>query len=556
MNLKKLLFYGILGLVFTSCSQQKRPKLVVGIVVDQMRYDYLARFSKKFGADGFKKILKNGYSLQNAHYNYMPTVTAAGHAAIFTGTTPEYHGIISNSWYDKFAKKRIYCVDDVRYPSMGGKSKKGKSPYRMQVTTIMDQLRLAQNGHGKTIGISLKDRSAILTAGHMATAAYWFEAGKVGNFVSSAFYFQMKNELPSWVTKFNKKRKVDTYLNTTWNTFYNIKTYTESRQDNNPYEALFQGEEKPVFPHSLKEYAKRGDYEIIKHTPFGNDLLLDFAKATILGEKLGKTNDMDFLSISFSSTDIVGHQFGPYSKEIEDTYIRLDKNLADLISFLDKKIGKNSYTLFLTADHAVAPVPAFLSDAKIPAGYVFIKNLKTAIQKAVLEKFGSENLIENISNFQIFLNKEEVKKLKRSSKEIQDFLVELLLNKHDSEFRKIHRAIGAYDMSTHEFKNGLLGAMQRGYHPKFSGDVLFAYAPNFFETIREAAAVEKGTTHGTSYNYDTHVPILFYGFGIKKGITKKRYEITDIVPTLSNLLQISLPSAANGKIISEALKNE
>ena len=552
MYSKSFLLYAILGVSLFGCSQ-KKPKLVVGITVDQMRYDYLTRFSEKFKNNGFKKLINEGHHLQNVHYNYMPTYTAVGHASIFTGTTPEYHGIIGNSWYDKFEKEFIYCVNDDRYHTLGGKSKQGKSPHRMHVSSIMDQLRLAQNLKGKTIGISIKDRSAILPAGHMATAAYWFEGKALGNFVSSNFYFPLENRLPQWVQNFNRAKKASSYLSKSWETLYPIATYTESRADNNPYEELFKGEEKPVFPHNFKN---NEDYDRIKSTPFGNDLLLDFAKATITGEKLGTTNYTDFLSISFSSTDYVGHMYGPYSKEIEDTYIRLDKNIADLIVFLDEKVGRNNYTLFLTADHAVVPVPSFLASLKIPAGYIHRKDLRRWLEKKVTEKFGTSDLIENISNFQIFLNREKIKKLGIGFRKVQDFLVDMLLNIEDKNLGKIHSAISAYSLRNNEFRHGIFGAMQRGYHSRFSGDVLFAYAPNFFETSKEAAAMEQGTTHGTAYNYDTHVPVLFYGLGIKKGTTKKRYNITDVAPTIGNLLQISLPSGCSGRIISEALKDE
>jgi hypothetical protein len=278
--------------------KQQKSKLVVGIVIDQMRYDYLTRFTDKYGEDGFKRILKGGFSLENAHYNFIPTYTAVGHASIFTGATPSNHGIISNNWYDKYLKKTIYCVDDANYKTIGNDGDGGqKSPYRMLTTTITDQLHLAQNMKGKTIGIAIKDRSAILPAGHTANAAYWFDGGKEGTWISSSFYM---DELPEWVHTFNTSGKADAYLSKPWETLYDIATYTESIDDDNNFEALFKGEEKPVFPHKIpKLRSKNNNYSILKAIPAGNSITADFAKAAIIGENLGKSDATDFLTVSF-----------------------------------------------------------------------------------------------------------------------------------------------------------------------------------------------------------------------------------------------------------------
>ncbi len=422
--MKKVLLFFVTILFYTSSLAQtvavkqleftktvidmQRPKLVVGIVVDQMRYDYLTRFYNKYGNDGFKRLLNGGFNCENAHYNYIPTYTAVGHASIYTGTTPEYHGIIGNNWYQKYEKKYIYCVDDGDFISIGAEDGGRKSPRRMVSTTIGDELKMAQNKKGKVIGLSIKDRSAILPAGHAADGSYWFQGKDEGKFITSSYYM---DNLPKWVQDFNKNGKAKEYVNTTWNTLYDIETYTESIEDNNKFEGLFKGKETPTFPYNLKKLKKdNGNYDIIKAVPYGNTIVKDFAEAAIIGENLGQTENLtDFLAISFSSTDYVGHQFGVDSKEIQDSYLRLDKDLADFFNFLDEKVGKDNYTLFLTADHAAVQVPSYLQTLKIPSGYFDNSDFKNKANAFLEDQYKSDDLIENVSNFQIFLNKEKVK---------------------------------------------------------------------------------------------------------------------------------------------------
>ncbi len=533
-------------LVFTSCNSEKKtekkPKLVVGIVIDQMRYDYLTRFADKYGEDGFKRILKNGFSLENAHYNYIPTYTAVGHTSIYTGTTPDNHGIIGNNWYDKFAKKWIYCVDDSTYTSVGSEKGGKKSPYRMQTTTITDQLRLAQNMNGKTISIAIKDRSAVLPGGHTANGAFWFEGNTQGKWITSSFYM---NSLPTWASDFNSSEKVDEYLSKPWNTLYDINTYTESMEDDNAFETKFKGKDKPVFPYdipSLKE--KNGNYDMIKTTPAGNSFTTDFVKAAIIGENLGQSEYTDFLAISYSTPDYIGHQFGVASKEVQDNYLRLDRDLASLFSFLDTKVGKGNYTLFLTADHAVVQVPSYLQSQKIPAHYISSRKLKSYVNSITLKHFKSDKLVESISNFQVFLNKENIASLKLDANTVAQKIVDEVIN-----FDKIYKAVTARTMQTTHFTSGILQKLQQGYNQKFSGDVLLIPLPSTL-----SSSYRTGTSHGSGYNYDTHVPIIFYGNGVKPGVSKKAYTVTDIAPTIANLLQIEFPNGTTGQIVDEALK--
>ncbi len=542
---KYLIFVLIISSLVRLNAQQKetldRPKLMVGIIVDQMRYDYLTKFYNKYGNNGFKKLMHEGFNVENGHFNYIPTYTAVGHTSVYTGTTPSIHGIIGNHWYDKFEKKSIYCVDDKNYQTVGASEGGEKSPYRLQTTTVTDELRLAQNMQGKTISISIKDRSAILPGGHTANTAYWFEGASHGKFITSTFY---EKELPKWAQKFNNSKIAKSYLNKKWETLYKINTYTESIADDNEFEAPFKGMDKPVFPYNLNKLSKEnGGFSILKSTPFGNSILVDFAKAAIKGEELGKGKFTDFLAISFSSTDYVGHRFGVDSKEVEDTYLRLDKDIAALLQYLDAEVGKNEYTLFLTADHAAVQVPAYLQSQKIPGKYLESKDFAQYVDQKLQERYGAKGLVENISNFQIFLNKEKLNELKLDANNVSEFLVDEIIN-----YDGILKVVSAKTMQNTNFTKGILSNLQNGYNQKFSGDVLIVPNP---VTISYS---KTGSTHGSGFSYDTHVPILFYGKGIKTGASKSYYRIIDIAPTVANLLQIEFPNGNIGSIIKEALE--
>ena len=547
--MKRAIFYFFTSiLLFSNCKFSeipvKKPKLVIGIVIDQMRYDYLTRFADRYGEGGFNRILKNGFSLENAHYNFIPTYTAVGHASIYAGTSPSNHGVISNNWYDKVLKKSIYCVDDANYKTVGNDGLIGKkSPHRLYTTTVADQLQLAQNMQGKTIGIAIKDRSAILPVGHTASAAYWYDAGNKNQWITSSFYME---ELPDWVKEFNGNNKADDYLNQTWETLYDIKTYTQSRADDNVYENNLNGQVKSVFPKDLKKLREQNDnFSLIKTIPAGNTYTVDFAKAVIKGEQLGKSEFTDFLAVSFSSTDYVGHRYGVASVEIEDTYLRLDKDLAHFFNFLDTEVGKENYTLFLTADHAAVHVPSYLQSLKIPAHYISTKKLKKFLSDITQKYFNSKELIENVSNYQIFLDQEKIEALGFNKNTVAQRLADEVLS-----FDKIYKAVTARTLQTTNFTEGIMHALQQGYNPKFSGDVLMIPYPATLNYSR------KGTSHGSGYSYDTHVPVIFYGNGIKKGASKKTYKIIDIAPTISNLMKIEAPNGTSGEIIEEVLKKD
>ncbi len=545
--MKKILFFSLLILSVIRVNAQNdakldRPKLVIGIVVDQMRYDYLTRFYDKYSDDGFKRLIKDGFSCENAHLNYMPTHTAVGHATVYTGTTPDNHGIIGNNWYDKSLNKSIYCVDDFNQKAVGTKKEgEQKSPYRMLTTTITDELRLSQNMHGKTISISIKDRAAVLSGGHTSNGSYWFIGKNEGKFITSTYYM---DKLPKWVKDFNDLELPKKYVKQKWETLYPIETYTESIVDNNIYEGAFKGEKSPTFPHDLTKLRKKNNnFDLVKSTPFGNEIIVEFAKAAIKDENLGKGDYTDFLAMSFSSTDYIGHQFGVDSKEVEDTYLRLDKEIAAFLKFLDNNIGKNNYTLFLTADHGAYQVPAYLMSQKIPGGKLKSDDFKSFLGKISNKYFNSDKIIENFSNYQIFLNKDEILKLDLDKNDVAQILADEIIN-----YDGVLKVVTARTLQNTNFTSGVLEKLQNGYNQKLSGDVFIVTNPV------NITYSDTGSSHGSGYSFDTHVPVIFFGKGIKKGNTKRLVPIIDIAPTIANLLQIENPSGTTGKIIEKALK--
>jgi predicted AlkP superfamily pyrophosphatase or phosphodiesterase len=512
----------------------ERPKLVVGIVIDQMRYDYLTRFYNRFGEGGFKRMMNEGFNCKNNHFNYIPTYTGPGHASIYTGTTPKYHGVISNSWFDKDIEKSVYCAEDTSVQSLGTLGNTGQmSPHRMKTTTFADENRLFTQMQGKTIGIAIKDRGAILPAGHSANAAYWFQGKEEGNWISSSFYM---DELPKWVRQFNKKHSVESYLKE-WNTLYDIATYTESGPDLNDFEGGFNGKETATFPYDLKKLQKdNGGYDILKGTAYGNSLTADFAVEAIKSEALGTDDYTDILTVSFSSPDYVGHNFGVNSKEVQDTYLRLDLDLERLFKSLDELVGKGEYTVFLTADHAAVNVPSYLQSVKIPAGYFNSREFSMKVNSFVTSTFGASDLIKSISNNQIFLNRKKIKELDLDLDDVQVSIVNEII-----DYKFIDKAYTATTLSSTSFPVGIEQLVQNGFNQKRSGDVVYIFDPAVI------AYSKTGSTHGSAFEYDTHVPLLFFGKGIKHGSTLKKTEVVDIAPTVSALLSISYPNGNQGQ---------
>lgn len=527
--------------------QNTKTKLVVGIVVDQMRYDYLTRFQDRYGEGGFMRMINNGFNCKNNHFDYIPTKTGPGHASIFTGTTPRYHGIIGNDWYDKKTNKNVNCVQDDSVEPVGTESRDGKkSPKHMLNTTFADENRLFTQMRGKTIGISIKHRGAILPAGHTANAAYWFdyEHGGLGNWITSSYYMK---DLPQWVKDFNESNEAEKYFKT-WNTLYDISSYTESGPDLNTFERIFKGKKTATFPYNLDELKKEnGNFKIIAESPYGNSLTTDFALKAIDAEELGKDEITDVLTVSYSSTDKVGHDFGPNSVEVEDVYLRLDLELERLFKALDEKVGVNEYVVFLTGDHAAPNVPSYLKTNKIPSGLFDEKKMRKELNDYIFDKYKISNLILSRINNQLFLDHQKIEKAQLNLQSVKEDIARKLLDYKLIDKVFITSAINQF-IGPEGYVENLL---RNGHHQKRSGDILFVYEPAVF---KDTPWNRTGTDHHSGQNYDTHVPLLFFGNGIKQGETLKRTSITDIAPTISSLLGISLPNGSIGQPIQQVFK--
>jgi predicted AlkP superfamily pyrophosphatase or phosphodiesterase len=518
-----------------------RPKLVIGIVVDQMRWDYLYRYYNRYGNDGFKRLLNEGFTCENVMINYLPSFTAVGHSCIFTGSVPALNGITGNDWIEQLSGQHLYCTGDSTVQSIGAASAEdGKmSPRNLLSSTVTDELRVATNYQSKVIGISLKDRAAILPAGHTANAAYWLDDAS-GHFITSSYYMQ---ELPDWVSQFNSSNAIVKLIENGWNTLYPVNSYTQSETDDQAYEGKFPGESSSTFPHKINE-AYQKNKGIFRPTPFGNTLTLHFAESAVTGYQLGLGQATDFLTINCASTDYVGHMFGPNSIEIEDTYLRLDKDLADFFHFLDSKVGKGQYTVFLTADHGAAQSIGYMKKHELPADFWYTKPLVDSLNNILAQKFNTEKLVRSIMNYQVNLDLKKISGLHLDFDAIKKTVVDYLEQQPEIAF-----AVDVSKIGEAPVPEPLKTMITNGYDFKRSGSIEIILNSGWFEGYSKI-----GTTHGTWNPYDTHIPLIFMGWGIKHGSSNRVFQMTDIAPTIASMLHIQMPSACIGSPIEEVLR--
>ena len=516
----------------------ERPKLVVGIVIDQMRWDYLYRYYERYANNGgFKRLLNEGFSCENTFIPYTPTVTACGHSCIYTGSVPAINGITGNLWWDREQMRTVYCTEDGSVNTVGSSSLLGKmSPRNLLVSTICDELRLATNFRSKVVGIAIKDRGGILPAGHSANAAYWYD-NTTGDWITSTFYM---NDLPKWVNDFNKNKWVDKYFGQGWSLLYDINSYAQSTADDKIYEGKPFGDK---FPYDLKRFIGK-NYGLLPAIPAGNTLTAEFAKAAITGERLGDDNVTDFLAISFSTPDYIGHTFGPNSIEAEDGFLRLDKELGALLNFLDTKVGKDQYTVFLSADHGVAQVPEFMQENKLPADRVFLATMTTNLNKNLKEIYNLDGIIVSNENYQLHLNHPRLD----SAKLNKTGIIEWIVNRVSKE-PGIARCFSLQDLNSVPLPAQIREMINNGYYPRRAGDIQLILFPHFIDGYSRT-----GTTHGLWNPYDAHIPLLWYGWGIKKGKTNRETYMTDIAPTIAALLHVQMPGGSVGKVIEEVKK--
>lgn len=540
-----LLIVLLFCITYTYSQPVPRPKIVIGIVMDQMRWDYLYRYYDKYSQGGFKRLMREGFNCNNAYINYLPSYTAPGHATIYTGTTPAHHGIVSNDWIMLPDGSNMYCVQDDSVFTIGtdnplAASSGKKSPKNVLSTTISDELKLHFNFRNKSFGVSLKDRGAIIPAGHTADGAFWLDRVS-GYMISSSFYYK---ELPKWVSNFNQKKYADSFLKTEWTTLYPISTYTQSTSDSNHYEGKHSFETSATFPHDFSPSLEK-DYSKMPYTPYGNTLVRLFAEELIINENLGKGAHTDFLAISFSATDYIGHLYGTNSIEVEDMYYRLDKEMDLFLTFLDKQFGKNNYLLFLTADHGGAHNAQFLIENKIPAGFFEEKNAEKNLRTAFLHHNLNDSILIKVMNDQVYLNMQLLKNSGKEYDEIFEIIKQELLQ--DTSVAYVADMTDLHDKTIPEFIRNLLS---NSYNVQRSGQIQIILKPGHYS----AYGYRTGTTHGGWHNFDTHIPLIFYGWNIPQGKLYRRISMTDIAPTLAAILSIQEPNASIGEVITEVVK--
>ncbi len=519
----------------------EKPKLIVGIQVAGMRYDYLVRYWDQFGEGGFKRIVSKGMVCKNAYHDYLVPESGSGYATIATGAYPDVHGVVSNYWYDRLKEKVTQCISDEKAETIGGNYGEGKySPNNLMVSTISDELKLSDQFKSKVISISLDPVGAVISGGHTANGSYWYDDTS-GKWITSSYYM---DSLPSWVNDFNAKKLADLYLANTWVPLLPMDTYSASLPDTSRFEEGIDGQK--TFPYDLEKLSRikraKPRYDLLKVTPFGNTYTSDFAAAAVVNEKLGKDDYTDWLNVIFSSNAYAGEYYSSRSVEMEDLYLRLDKELEHFLDFLDREVGLKNTLIYFTADNASANEPGYLSSKRIPSGY-FNYNAALSLLKTYLNViYGSGDWVKFYYAQQIYLNRTLIEDSRLSIPEFQDRVARFMV-----QFEGVSNALTASDLVKNNYTGGTFGRIQKSYNQKRSGDVMLYLTPGW---------VEKGIDrqYASSVHYDTHVPLIWYGWKIGRGVISRKVSVTDIMPTIAFFLNISSPPGTEGNIIGEIVE--
>lgn len=516
---RRLITFLALSIASLTCAAQQtsKPKLVLGIVVDQFRYDYLTRFRTDYSG-GLDRLLRRGAVFTNARYEHYPTVTAVGHATFMTGATPSLSGIIGNDWFDRQTGKKVTSTSDDSVRLLGSQGA-GQSPRSLLASTLGDELKMARQGKPRVIGISLKDRAAILPAGHMADGAYWFDP-RAGAFVSSTFYFA---ELPKWVSGFNSTRPGDNYADAVW-------------------KPLAPNGDYPAFSKAMPNAPGPKLNGALEASPYGNELVEAFAERAIEAERLGRRGQTDLLTVSFSSNDYVGHEVGPHSAEVRDMAMRADRLIGRLLDFTDRKLGPGTTLVVLIGDHGVPPMPELAQKWNMPGGRLSSKAILDSIENALREKFGDGKWVIASVGPAPYFNRDLIRSRKLSEAEVENVAAEAA-SRVPHVFRVYTReqllnGRGMDDRVTRRVINGI--------YPSRASDLVI---------LEEAYWVQaaKGTTHGSVFDYDAHVPVIFMGPGVKPGRYHRNIMPNDIAPTLATMLEVETPSGSAGRVLEEML---
>lgn len=519
-----------------------KPKLIVGIVLGQMRYDYIFRYWDKMGEGGFKRLVNEGTFCKNAHYNYLYTQTCPGYATISTGAMPSVHGIVADQWFDRLKNKTVVCTEDDLYKTTGGSYDEGRrSPLQLLSSTIGDELRISNNFKSKVISVSLDAEAAVLSAGHSASGAYWYDKEN-GNWITSSYY---ADSLPAWVLTFNQKKLPDIYLAHQWETLLPISVYTESLPDDNELEVGIN--KQKTFPYNLALLSKRSNgkknYELLKYTPYGNNYTKDFALSAIVEENLGKHENPDLLLIGFSSSEYIGKLYGANSVEMEDIFLRMDKDLEHFLSFIDENIGFENTLLFLTSDHGIASIPKYLAENGIPSG-IFNQEQAMALLESYLNVvFGKGDWIKLYSNQEIYLNQNLIEDSKLNLEAFQTTVAQFMV-----QFSGVANTMTTTTLQKSNFTSGIFNKMQNSYNQKRTGDVILNLEPGWIDKSDNA------TLPNSSYSYDAHVPLIWYGWKIPRKTIYQPVDITTIAPTIAGFLDILSPNGSYATPMMEMIQ--
>jgi Type I phosphodiesterase / nucleotide pyrophosphatase len=522
-----------------------KPRLVIGIIVEQLKYDQLEKYRDNLGDNGIKKLINEGTYYKNASFDYMLTQSAPGHATISTGTEPSFHGITSDNWYLPLRNELIYCTRDIDVNPVGGSFESGlNSPINLQASTFSDELEIATNREAKVFGIGLKDNSAILSTGHAANGVYWFDNSS-GTWMTSTYYMKT---LPEWVMDFNAMGYAESYLNGVWDLYKPAQEYSDCLPDSNKFEAGFNSQN--YFPYDLKKLrskvslSPRNDFALLRETPFGNSLTTSFAIRLIEKEKLGKDNITDYLSICYSATDNIGHRFGPSSFEMEDAILRLDDDIKNLLTYINDSIGKKNVLIYFTSAHGISEIPAVLQSYHIPAGY-FRQDQALQLMRSYLNAvYGEGDWVKGYSERQVYLNRTLIEDARIPIEDVQKKVARFLV-----QFSGVAAAYPYSAFEANDFGNGNLKRIINNFNSQRSGDVIVTLNPGWIE--RDGDYV---TNHNSPYEYDSHVPLIWYGWTVNRSSISRKVNMTDIAATLSVLCKIPYPNACTGEPLIELFR--
>ena len=515
------------------------PKVVLGIVVENMRPDYIQRYWNKFGDNGFKRLYTNGAVCTNVHLVQHVQNYASGTATLYTGLNPSVHGIVNKTWFDRLKDREIECTEDDYYFTVGADTKAGNaSPVKLLSNTVTDVLKIYTQGKSKVFSAALNRESSIFSAGHAADAAYWFDA-ESGRMISSSFYV---STFPDWVRLFNSENYADIYSHRTWTTLLPEKTYTESVQDNYLLEKGYFGEFN-TFPHSINKYLKRtDDFRPFKTTPSANLMIKDFVLRMFENEAIGTDNYTDFVTTVFSSMDYENGSFGPVSLEMEDTYLYMDKYIGELIDAAEKKFGKNNLLIFLTANTSASyPVNYLKEEFHLPVDYFNVESAMALLTSFLNITYGEEKWIEHYTDLEVFLNQKVIKDQNLDLNEIREVASEFI-----NQFEGVLVSLPAQQLEQGNFSNGMVAPLYKTYAKTRSGDFLFSLKEGWQPSYKFKK---------TNYTDQSQINIVFMGNGINHKLIKEKYNGIDLVPTLAELLQIPLPDKCQGEIIKGVVEN-